>query len=499
MNNEPVSRRTRSKAPIKSTSERGNRAQLRAGAVGRIGRSSNDASTPAKRRKTEGKSTNNEMKAKNGKVLNQSLVTNLQQMPDDMLTKIVHFLTASDGNYLYSDRTFTEDDVKDSYSYLFEDWYRSREGEESVSDSINRIINLSNVRYSTKKLSSPPSVPVASLGGLALLLRSASRVSKRFNRFCDCFLTEILIDADFFGISFGHELGCTLWMIKKRLNLSRIRAKPDYDTAHLLATLLVHCNTTELRACDVKFLGQSFIRTAWLSKFQAEEVDLISETTRLSSKSQNEFLWDLGVSRVDYLHAEMSEDDFFKVVAVECPSIELLTITMEIDPYETRLDSRYASLMSSPSLKYIDVSIRLPKHFKRRRSEVSAEPVLLYSGLTKAISLASNLRGLRLGPTPYINDKYGLKIESESLELIDTVEISKNTFVLKCKCPNLQHFICNGEGYASGLLPEGFDVTQRYWNPRWTDDSLPASAGFFGLEAHHDCIVHLKGYRALRL
>ena len=36
------------------------------------------------------------MKAKNGKVLNQSSVTNLQQMPDDVLVKIIDFVVASE-------------------------------------------------------------------------------------------------------------------------------------------------------------------------------------------------------------------------------------------------------------------------------------------------------------------------------------------------------------------------------------------------------------------
>ena len=78
--------------------------------------------------------------------MNRSSVTNLQDMPDDVLVKIVDFIAASDGNYLYKDRGFAEDDVKDSYPYIFED--RSRNGEESATDRVNRIIDLSNVRYS---------------------------------------------------------------------------------------------------------------------------------------------------------------------------------------------------------------------------------------------------------------------------------------------------------------------------------------------------------------
>ena len=116
MNNEPVSRRTRSKAPIKSTSERGIRAQLRSGAAVRIGRSPNDAGGPAKRRKKDARSPKSQKKATDSKVLNRSSVTNLQDMPDDMLTKIVDFLGSSDGNYLYSGKRITENDLHFGYS-----------------------------------------------------------------------------------------------------------------------------------------------------------------------------------------------------------------------------------------------------------------------------------------------------------------------------------------------------------------------------------------------
>mmetsp|Transcript_18635 Transcript_18635/g.44158 ORF Transcript_18635/g.44158 Transcript_18635/m.44158 type:complete len:496 (+) Transcript_18635:190-1677(+) len=491
MNSDPVSRRTRSKAPIKSTSERGNRAQLRAGAAGRIGRSPNDTGGPGKRRKKEGKSSKKRTKAKNGTVLNQSLVTDLQQMPDDVLVKIVDFVAASDGTYLFSGRKITEDDLELG-------WQRSYLREEQIT----KLADMAKLRLSLKKLSSPSHLPVASLFGVAFLHRSLSPTSKRMQRFVAHFIDSVLIDADLFGVPAEKRLSCLLWMLRKKPNLSRLRARTCSE-AHLLATLLVHCGTSDLRACDVKLAGDSYIRNAWIEKFRFEVVDLASEeNTMLSRKTYNELLWDLDIARTEYIHSDMADQDFYNFVAAECSCLEVLSISMEFNPYETRLDSRYAAIMSSPLLKYIDLNINLTSSARhsRRGEEPRQIPIILYKGLTKAISLASNLRGLRLGPAPYINDKYGFKIESESLELIDTVDISKNTFVLKCKCPNLQHFFCNGEGYASGLLPEGFDVTQSRsrWNPRWTDDSLPASAGFFGLEAHEDCIVHLKGYRALR-
>ena len=493
MNNDPVSRRTRSKAPIKSTSERGNRAQLRAGAVGRIGRSSNDASTPAKRRKKGSRSPKIKKKVSGSKVLNRSSVANLQDMPDDVLVKIVDFVAASDGTYLFSGRKITEDNIGLG-------WHRRYLRDEQIT----KLVGMANLRLSVKKLSSPSHLPVASLIGVAFLHRSLSPTSKRMQRFVAHFIDtgSVLIDADLFGVPAEKRLSCLLWMLRKKPNLSRLRARTCSE-AHLLATLLVHCGTSDLRACDVKLAGDSYIRNAWIEKFRFEVVDLASEEdTMLSGKTYNELLWDLDIARTEYIHSDMSEEDFYNFVAAECSCLEVLSISMEFNPYETRLDSRYAAVMSSPLLKYIDLNINLTSSARhsRRGEEPGQIPIILYKGLTKAISLASNLRGLRLGPTPYINDKYGLKIESESLELIDTVEISKNTFVLKCKCPNLKHFFCNGEGYVSGLLPEGFDVTQSQatWNPRWTDDSLPASAGFFGLEAHHDCIVHLKGHRALR-
>lgn len=419
-------------------------------------------------------------------------VNTLQDTPHDVLARIFEFIAVSDGNYLHSNKKYTEEDVKLAHSYLFEGWWRDSQSDEAAKDHINKIIDRSNVRYSMKKLSSPPSSPVASLNGIAALFRSLSLVSKRINQFCTFFLTNVLIDADFFGVSKGHELGCILWMIKKRLKLSRIRAKTNLDASHLLATLLVHCNTSELRACDVKFSGDSLIRAAWFSKFQAEEVDLISDTTILSSRSLNEYLWDLGVSRADYLHANMSEDDFFKVLSSECPSIEILAVTMEIDPYETRLDSRHAALMSSPSLKYVDIHIRLPRSVREGRYREAIEPKLLFPGLTKAIALSPNLRGLRISSNPFLSDKYGLSIESDSLEVIDMVDAHKNTFVLHCRCPKLQTFFSGTRSPYNGVLPLDFDMSQRNWAVFWNDtECLPASRGFIGFAVPPDCMIHL--------
>mmetsp|Transcript_5424 Transcript_5424/g.15341 ORF Transcript_5424/g.15341 Transcript_5424/m.15341 type:complete len:491 (-) Transcript_5424:7-1479(-) len=485
MKNEPVSRRTRSKAPIKITSERDIRAQLRAEAAGRIDRSSNDAGGPAKRRKQGGKSSCKFMKAKGGKLCNRSSVTNLQDMPDDLITKIVDFVAASDGNYLYSAKEITENDVRLPFSRAYYE-----DGE------IERIIELENTRWNLKKISSQPSVPVASLQGITLMLRSLSTVSKRINGFCTHFLKSVLVDADFFGVPRGRELGCILWMVRRQLSLSRVRAKST--DVFLLASVLIHSDTSELKACDVKLTGDSFIRTAWLARFHSEIVDLVAETTTLTSKSHNELLWDLGVKRTEYVHAKMTEEDFFNIIAAECSAIEVMSITMEFDPYSTRLESRYASIMSSTSLKYIDLNVCLAPRSHSRGDRNRDSPVILYSGLTKLIRLAPKLRGLRLGSTPYLNDKYGLQIDSESLELIDMIDVSKSTYVLRCKCPKLQNFMIRGYGYSTGLLPTGFDLSlsKEWWMPQWehNPNSLPASHGFFGLEVPPDCTVHLKGY-----
>ena len=183
---EPVSRRTRSKAPIKSTSERDVRAQLRAGAAGRIGRGPNNAGGPAKRRQKGVRSPKSQKRVAGSKVLNRSSVTNLQDMPDDMLTKIVDFLAASDGTYLFSGRKLTEDDIALG-------WRREFFSE----DKIAKIVKLANLRLSLKKLSAPSHLPVASLIGVAFLLRSLSPTSKRMQRFVVHFIDSVLIDADY--------------------------------------------------------------------------------------------------------------------------------------------------------------------------------------------------------------------------------------------------------------------------------------------------------------
>ena len=479
--NEPVSRRTRSKTPITPKSEREVRAQLRAEVSDRLQRSSNaeGPSKPSKRRKKDDRST------KRQKGVKDASVNNLQNMPDEMLIKIVDFVAASDGHYLYSAKKITEKDIRLPFSHaVYED-------EELLS-----MLELENTRLSLKKISSPPSAPVASLQGTGLLLRSLSTASKRLNRFCRDFLGSALIDADLFGVTEGLEVQCILWMIRGKLCLSRVRAKSS--DAFLLASLLIHCDTTELKACDVKLTGDSFIRTAWLKEFESEVVDLVADTTTLTSKSHNEMLWDLDIKRNEYVHADMSQEEFYKIVAAECPFLEILSMRMEFDPYSRRLDSRYASIMSSPSLKYIDLNVCLSSagsaNIRRNQDHQRQVPVILYSNLTKAIRLAPNLRGLRLGHTPYINDRYGLQIDSESLELIDMVDVSKNCFVLRCKCPKLQNFMIKGFTYPTGLLPNGFDLSQDWWMPRWDSNSLLASHGFIGLEVPSDCIVHLKGY-----
>uniref|UniRef100_A0A7S0ADZ3 Uncharacterized protein n=1 Tax=Minutocellus polymorphus TaxID=265543 RepID=A0A7S0ADZ3_9STRA len=323
------------------------------------------------------------------------------------------------------------------------------------------------------------------------MLRSLSTVSKRINGFCTHFLKTVLVDADFFGVLRGRELGCILWMVRRQLSLSRLRAKST--DVFLLASVLIHSNTSELKVCDVKLTGDSFIRTAWLARFQSEVVDLVAETTTLTSKSHNELLWDLGVKRTEYVHANMTEDDFFNIIAAECSAIKILSMTMKFDPYSTRLESRYASIMSSPSLKYIDLNFCSAATDRSRGDRNRDVPVILYSGLTKLIRLAPNLRGLRLGSTPYLNDKYGLQIDSDSLELIDMIDVSKRTFVLRCKCPKLQNFMISGNRYSrSGLLLTGFDLSEEWWMPRWEHNSLPASHGFIGLAVPSDCIVHMR-------
>mmetsp|Transcript_5423 Transcript_5423/g.15338 ORF Transcript_5423/g.15338 Transcript_5423/m.15338 type:complete len:492 (-) Transcript_5423:122-1597(-) len=482
MKNEPVSRRTRSKAPIKITSERDIRAQLRAEAAGRIDRSSNDTGGPAKRRKQGGKSSCKLKKAKGGKVSNRSSVANLQNIPDDLLTKIVDFVAASDGHYLYSDRKLTQDDI---------DWGWHRPSDNDMEEAVE----LANIQFSLKKISALPPVPVVSLGGVAFLFRSLSTTSKRFNHFCLYFLRNSLFDVDLFGVSARSRLGCLLWMIRKKPHLSRIRSKNE-DSSHLLALLLIHCDTSELRACDVKFSGDSLIRQAWLEEFRDEIVDIANddedESLLYSGKSKNELLGDLGIERTEYIHTDLGEDEFFRIVAAECPFVEILSITMEFDPIESRLDSSYAAIMSSALLKYVDVNVRLAQGARTNDRRDYESPHHYYSGLTKAISLAPNLRGFRLGSNPNINDKYGLVINSQSLELIDVCSAAKNTFVLSCRCPRLRHFLFYYRNNSSGLLPRGFDTTgENWWYPNWGDRRrLQASHGFVGLHVPSDCSVH---------
>ena len=323
------------------------------------------------------------------------------------------------------------------------------------------------------------------------MLRSLSTASKRMNGFCTYFLQNVLVDADFFGVPRGKELGCILWMVRRHLSLSRVRA--NSTDVFLLATVLIQCDTSELKACDVKMTGGSFIREAWLAQFHSEVVDLVSETTTLTSKSRNELLWDLGIKRTEYVDATMTKGDFFNIVAAECSSIEILSMSMEFDPYSTRLESRYASIMSSISLKYIDLNVCLVSTAQLRGDRNRDVPVILYSGLTKLIRLAPNLRGICLGSTPHLNEKYGLQIDSESLELIDMSGVSKNTFVLRCECPKLQNFIIRGSYYnPTGVLPNGYDLSQNWWMPRWDHNCLPASHGFIGLEVPSDCIVYMR-------
>ena len=418
------------------------RAQLRAEVSDRLQRSSN-AGGPAKRRKSGVTSLTEQKKRKGGKASIKSSVTSFEDMPDEMLLRIADFLTASDGTYLFNGRKLIESDI---------DWDRHKFLGQSVPEhEREKFIDLARVRYSLKKLSAPAPFPVASLRGVAILLRSLAFTSKRMCEFAAFFIENVLIDADLFGVPVHHGLGCLLWLLRRKPRLSRLRGSISNE-AHLLAMLLALCDTSELRACDVKFSGTSFIRAAWLSKFHSKIIDLASEeNSMLSGLSLNEMLSDLEIPRTEYIHANMTEEDFYTIVAAECKSLEILSITMKFDPYENDLDSRYAAVMSSKLLKYIDLNIscNIPYHVRYRLSheEPRQMPAILYSGMTKAISKTPNLRGLRLGPTPYIDDKYGFEINSDSLELIDTVDISKNTFVLKCKCPSLQHFLCNAESF----------------------------------------------------
>lgn len=113
--NEPVSRRTRSKEAITpSKSEREMRAQLRAEASDQFRRSSN-AGGPAKRRKKDNRSTKSHASGAGRMISNLRPVNNLQDMPHDMLARIFELIAASDGNYLYSNKKYTEDDVRSAH------------------------------------------------------------------------------------------------------------------------------------------------------------------------------------------------------------------------------------------------------------------------------------------------------------------------------------------------------------------------------------------------
>ena len=505
---EPISRRTRSKTPITPKSEREIiHSKLLAVEIPRQTGRRSDNGGPAKRRKKNIQS----IKRRIGKTHNLSSSTNLEDLPDDVFLKIFDFVTASDGNYLPDDKIFTEDAVIPTFPNLFTGQWREHGVSRPV--EIQNIVDRSNALHLIKKISATPSSPVASLISISSLLCSAPLVSKRFKRSILFYLNNVLIDADFFGVSRGHELGCILWMMKKRLSISRVRVKACFEDAHLLASLLIHCDTSELRAFDVKFSKdyreEGFISSAWWSKFGSDVVDLSNITDAAFGKSENERLWDLGIARSDYFHAKLSEEEFFKVAAVECASIELLSITMEIDPYKPQLESHYERMVSSPSLKYVDLNIRLPEGAQRGTVENSDEPVLLYPGLTRAIALAPNLSGLRIGnaPPPLVSENYGFSIESDSLELIDlTMVASKDTFVLRCICPKLRNFFCGTFHSSNGVLPLGFDVSRGvfwslglnfHWSQRAGVYCLPASYGFYGFEVPSDCIIHLS--RALYL
>lgn len=148
--------------------------------------------------------------------------------------------------------------------------------------------------------------------------------------------------------------------------------------------------------------------------------------------------------------------------------------------------------MSSPSLKYVDINIRLPWSVREGRYREAIEPKLLFPGLTKAIALSPNLRGLRISSNPFLSDKYGLSIESDSLEVIDMIDAHKNTFVLRCRCPKLQAFFSGTRTPHNGVLPLDFDMSQRDWTVFWNDtECLPASSGFIGFAVPPDCMIHL--------
>ena len=152
------------------------------------------------------RSTQSSNKRKRRKTHSRSSATNLEDLPDD-------FVAASDGNYLPDDRTFTKEIVIDAFPSRFSGHgqYKYAHGNEGPeSPEIKNIVNRSNALNSINRLSAAPSLAVASLHGISLLLSSVSLVSKRLERFLLFYLCNVLIDADFFGVSRGHELGCTV-------------------------------------------------------------------------------------------------------------------------------------------------------------------------------------------------------------------------------------------------------------------------------------------------
>ena len=179
------------------------RAQLRAEVSDRLQRSSN-AGGPTKRRKSGAKLFTKHKKRKDDKASNsKSSVTSLEDMPDEMLFRIAAFLAASDGTYLFNGRKLIESDIR---------WCRYKAlGRRSVSDhEREKFLDLARVRYSLKKLSAPTAVPVASLHGIAILLRSVACASTKMHRFITFFTENVQIDADLFGVPVRHGLNCLL-------------------------------------------------------------------------------------------------------------------------------------------------------------------------------------------------------------------------------------------------------------------------------------------------
>jgi hypothetical protein len=284
-----------------------------------------------------------------------------------------------------------------------------------------------------------------------------------------------------------------------KANLLHLRPIPQYIM--LLKLSVARINLEELHvnvgSADMHLLSSlienEFLKCRNLIKFGAKTARLFNSNYLFPSLALNDHLLNYPMSR----HLiEVSErgrsftwdtESLNTVVSRQCRKLKSLRFFMCVGTDELTTVDR--SLSELPNLEQITVTLvdfsdSFHNAVKKLNILVTSIPNL------KDLKVCSSYCGQSLPPSAFF------RLESDTLETIDVVDIGKLVFFESIVCPKLRVFRCQGQGYGNGVCP---------WHPRrfhknqqfFTDSSQSsrytvAEQSFYGMQVPDDCVVEFE-------